>query len=166
MSKNAEERLVLIKDKIEKIFTICEDGIVKALEDDTQKRPAILMHLTACDEQLQKIQDSGDMKALSVFTPENIRGIRSVRNFIAHDYEGVNLSVIEDVIRNYLPSIKTNIDKFISMQKEINNDTQEAVLSRFGAAYAKKVQSGAIKVPTDSKKEKEKERWWRHNIKS
>lgn len=157
MSKNTEERLVLIKDKIEKIFTICEGGIVKALEDDTQKRPAILMHLSACDEQLQKIQDSGDMKALSVFTPENIRGLRSVRNFIAHDYEGVNLSIIEDVIRDYLPDLKVNIDKFLSANilKE-RDDSAEAVLSRMGVAYTKITKNEAVKTPTDKSKGKER----------
>ncbi len=157
MSKNTEERLVLIKDKIEKIFTICEGGIVKALEDDTQKRPAILMHLSACDEQLQKIQDSGDMKALSVFTPENIRGLRSVRNFIAHDYEGVNLSIIEDVIRDYLPDLKVNIDKFLSanISKE-RDDSAEAVLSRMGVAYTKITKNEAVKTPTDKSKGKER----------
>ncbi len=115
MSSNTKtnERLILINDKIKKIFEICENGIVTALNDETLKRPAILMHLVACNKQLQKIQDSGDIKALSIFTPENIRGLRGVRNATAHDYEGVNLSIIEDVIRDYLPNIKTNIDKFL-----------------------------------------------------
>ena len=152
-------RLIFINDKIKKIFEICENGIVAALNDETLKRPAILMHLVACNEQLQKIQDSGDIKALSIFTPENIRGLRGVRNATAHDYEGVNLSIIEDVIRDYLPNIKTNIDKFLVTEQEINNENRpKAILSRLGNAYSKKVQSKAIKQPQDNEKSKDRDR--------
>lgn len=161
MSSNTKtnERLILINDKIKKIFEICENGIAAALNDETLKRPAILMHLVACNEQLQKIQDSGDIKALSIFTPENIRGLRGVRNATAHDYEGVNLSIIEDVIRDYLPNIKTNIDKFLAIEQEINNENNpKAILSRLGNAYSKKVQSKAIKQPQDNEKSKDKDR--------
>lgn len=113
------------------------------------------MHLVACNEQLQKIQDSGDIKALSIFTPENIRGLRGVRNATAHDYEGVNLSIIEDVIRDYLPNIKTNIDKFLATEQEINNENRpKAILSRLGNAYSKKVESGAIKTADKNSKER------------
>ena len=161
MSSNTKtnERLILINDKIKKIFEICENGIVAALNDETLKRPAILMHLVACNEQLQKIQDSGDIKALSIFTPENIRGLRGVRNATAHDCEGVNLSIIEDVIRDYLPNIKTNIDKFLVTEQEINNENRpKAILSRLGNAYSKKVQSKAIKQPQDNEKSKDRDR--------
>ena len=153
------ERLILINDKIKKIFEICENGIVAALNDETLKRPAILMHLVACNKQLQKIQDSGDIKALSIFTPENIRGLRGVKNVTAHDYEGVNLSIIEDVIRDYLPNIKTNIDKFLVTEQENNNENSpKAILSRLGNAYTKKVQSKAIKQPQISEKSKDRDR--------
>ena len=161
MSSNTKtnERLILINDKIKKIFEICENGIVAALNDETLKRPAILMHLVACNKQLQKIQDSGDIKALSIFTPENIRGLRGVKNATAHDYEGVNLSIIEDVIRDYLPNIKTNIDKFLVTEQEINNENRpKAILSRLGNAYSKKVQSKAIKQPQDNEKSKDRDR--------
>ena len=115
MSNNIRgiERLALISEKIETILEICENGIVAALDDKKIKRAAILMHLMACNEQLQKIQDSGDLQILSIFAPENIRGLRGVRNATAHDYEGVNLAIIEDVIRNYLPPLKEKIDNFI-----------------------------------------------------
>ncbi len=31
------------------------------------------------------------------------------RNFVAHDYEGVNMALIEGVIREYLPKLKKSI---------------------------------------------------------
>jgi uncharacterized protein with HEPN domain len=35
-----------------------------------------------------------------------IKGTYDVRNFIAHDYEGVNKVIIEDIIRIQLPKLK------------------------------------------------------------
>jgi len=38
-----------------------------------------------------------------------IKGSYDVRNFIAHDYEGVNKAIIEDIIRRYIPDLKSTI---------------------------------------------------------
>ena len=38
-----------------------------------------------------------------------IKGTYDVRNFIAHDYEGVNKMIIEDIIRTQLPKLKQTI---------------------------------------------------------
>ncbi len=60
---------------------------------------------------------------------------------------------------NYHSIIKTNIDKFLAIEQEINNENNpKAILSRLGNAYSKKVQSKAIKQPQDNEKSKEKER--------
>ena len=42
---------------------------------------------------------------------KDIKGAYDIRNFIAHDYEGINLSIIENVIRDYLPKIKKVIQE-------------------------------------------------------
>ena len=105
------ESLELIADKIEKIETIVEKkgGVVAALEDETMARPAIMMHLVSIAEQFSRLQDGLEYEILSRFDKEDIRGAFAVRNFIAHDYEGVNLAIIERVIREYLPRIKVVI---------------------------------------------------------
>lgn len=36
-----------------------------------------------------------------------------IRTFIAYDYDGVNLSIIEQVIRHRLPYIKKIVDKIL-----------------------------------------------------
>jgi len=108
------EALVLIEDKIDKINEIVKQKgtIVAALEDDTLSRPAILMHLTSIAEQFGRLQNALEYEILSRFDKEDIRGAFAVRNFIAHDYEGVNLAIIESVIREYLPRIKAIINSF------------------------------------------------------
>jgi len=112
MSK-AKHRLETIYKKITFIESICkEDGsITKALLDEKRSRASILMHLTSMAEQFNKLADEAEFEILSKFDKEDIKGSYDVRNYIAHDYEGVNLSVIEHIIRDKLPKIKRIIKK-------------------------------------------------------
>jgi len=100
------DRINLILVKIDFILNICEDGIVKALEDYQTTRPAIMMHLTSIAEQFTKLKDRN---VLDKFDASDIKGAIDTRNFIAHDYEGINLPIIEFIIRERLPIIKNII---------------------------------------------------------
>lgn len=104
------DRVKLIAQKIGYILEICKIGIVKALEDEKVTRPAIMMHLTSIAEQFAKIKDT---TLLSNFKKEDVKGAIDTRNFIAHDYEGINLPIIEYIIRERLPILKNEIDKII-----------------------------------------------------
>ena len=109
-SKDDIYRVKLILIKIDYILEICSIGIVKSLEDEKVTRPAILMHLTSIAEQFSKIKDSD---LLSQFHEEDVKGAIDTRNFIAHDYEGINLPIIEFIIRERLPILKDEIEKII-----------------------------------------------------
>ena len=104
------DRIKLIHVKIEYISDICTIGIVKALEDEKITRPAIMMHLTSIAEQFSKIKDKN---ILSHFDAEDVKGAIDTRNFIAHDYEGINLPIIEFIIRDRLPILQDAINKII-----------------------------------------------------
>ena len=104
------DRLKLIAQKIEFILDICKIGIVKALEDEKVTRPAIMMHLTSIAEQFSKIKDDA---LLNHFEKEDVKGAINTRNFIAHDYEGINLPIIEFIIRERLAILKYEIKKII-----------------------------------------------------
>ena len=103
-----------IQSKIAMIEEIVNEkgSITLSLEDEKLSKPAILMHLIAIAEQFQRLQDAMEFEILSKFDKEDIRGAFAVRNFIAHDYEGVNMALIENVIRVYLPKIKNEINIF------------------------------------------------------
>lgn len=104
-------RIKLILTKIDFILDICQDdGIVNALEDERTNRPAIMMHLTAIAEQFSKVKDNN---ILNQFELSDIKGAVDTRNFIAHDYEGINLPIIEFIIRERLPILKKIIIKII-----------------------------------------------------
>ena len=100
-----------MKKKIRNIEEIINKAgsITKALDDEIAFKPAILMHLVSIAEQFQKLQNDLDLDTLSKFDKEDIRGAIAVRNFIAHDYEGVNMALIENIIREYLPKLKKSI---------------------------------------------------------
>ncbi len=103
--------LKIILEKIGMVEEIVSEqgNTTTALKDEKLSKPAILMHLIAIAEQFQRLQDKMEYDTLSKFDKEDIRGAFAVRNFIAHDYEGVNIALIENVIRTYLPKIKNVI---------------------------------------------------------
>lgn len=103
------DRLQTIIEKIDLILEIVNEsgGIVAALSDTKLKRPAILMHLVAMAEQFEKLKNDAAFTILSHFDREDLKGSYDIRNFIAHDYEGINLPIIEMVIREKLPHIRT-----------------------------------------------------------
>ncbi|HHH72806.1 MAG TPA: DUF86 domain-containing protein [Sulfuricurvum sp.] len=109
-STKALERIKTIIKKIEFIQAIIDEygGTDKALEDEQYGRAAILMHLTSIGEQFDKLLHNGDLDVLAFFEKEDIKGSYNLRNFIAHDYEGIDLYIVEDVIDKRLPIILEN----------------------------------------------------------
>jgi len=105
-SQDDLDRVKLILVKIDYILEITTIGIVKALGDEIMTRPAIMMHLTSIAEQFSKIKDQ---ELLKKFDDEDVKGAINTRNFIAHDYEGINLPIIEFIIRDRLPVLKNEI---------------------------------------------------------
>ena len=106
-SPKALSRIENIRRKILFIDNIVNEyGTVhKALEDEEKGRAAILMHLTSIAEQFDKLLHSGELEILAHFEKQDIKGSYELRNFIAHDYEGVDLYIVEDVIAERLPVI-------------------------------------------------------------
>ena len=118
-SVKAIERVKLISKKIDFIESIVKEkgSISVALEDEQNSRASILMHLTSIADQFDKLLHNGELEVLGYFEKEDIKGSYELRNFIAHDYEGVDLYIVEDVIEKRLPIIKDSV-------KNILNKTQ------------------------------------------
>ena len=107
-SQKALYRIGIIKKKIEFIENIVHSkgSIINALEDEQNSRASILMHLTSISEQFDKLLHGGELEVLANFDKEDIKGSYELRNFIAHDYEGIDLHIVEAVIEHRLPLIK------------------------------------------------------------
>lgn len=120
MSKNIH-RLELVLKKIAFIEIVVDKsgGLVKALEDEANARAAIMMHLTSIAEQFDKLAKNGEFGLLGKLDGEDVRGSYDVRNYIVHDYEGINIAIIEKVVRTKLPKLKSDIETILSeLQKE------------------------------------------------
>ncbi|MBU0632584.1 DUF86 domain-containing protein [bacterium] len=115
MSKESISKVYLILEKIDYIEQIVQKSgtITQALEDYVTNRPAILMHLTAIAEQFNKLKKEHADDILSAFDDNDVKGMYDVRTYIAHDYEGVNLAIVEWIIRNGLPKFKKQCETLI-----------------------------------------------------
>jgi uncharacterized protein with HEPN domain len=114
MSKSYS-RLETILKKIGFIEEIVSDNgnIMTALEDEKSARAAIMMHFTSLSEQFNKLALDGEFEILQEFDKRDLKGAYDMRNYIVHDYEGLNLSVIEMVIREKLPMMKKTIEQIL-----------------------------------------------------
>lgn len=105
------ERLNKIVNCIEDIdFILSEKDlkITQAIEDKIIK-PAIRMNIVRIAEQFAKLKDDNEFKILEHFSSDDLKGISSVRNYIAHDYDSTDDNIIEDVVRYNLPIFKNVI---------------------------------------------------------
>ena len=108
MSETADHsRLDFILEMIEDIeYTVEQNSsLTQALADRTGKH-ALLMCLLQIGESLNKIQ-SEELRAMLP-----VKGAYDVRNFIAHDYEGVDLGLIDSILRHFIPELKHDISHY------------------------------------------------------
>lgn len=106
-SLNAKIEFILeMIENIEKIIKR-HGGVTKSL-NDFEGQMAILMGLAQIGETLKKIDDD-ILKKYELL--EDKQGAYSVRNFIVHDYEGVDLGYIEKILREYLHILKEKVKK-------------------------------------------------------
>jgi len=115
-SQKALSRIGIIKKKIEFIHNIVREkgSVIQALEDEQNARASLLMHLTSIAEQFDKLLHSGELDVLTNFEKQDIKGSYELRNFIAHDYEGIDFHIVEDVIVERLPIILKNVNEILS----------------------------------------------------
>ncbi len=83
-------------------------SVVNALED-TEGQLALLMAVSQIGETLNKI-DADTIERLGL--EETRKGAYETRNFIVHDYDGVDLYLIEKVIEEYLPEMKSKLERY------------------------------------------------------
>lgn len=88
-------------------YTIKENGsLIDAINNRIGKH-ALLMCLMQIGENLNKIEDETLKEKLP------IKGAYDVRNFIAHDYEGVDVGLIENILRYLIPELKETIQEML-----------------------------------------------------
>ena len=108
-------KLHSMREKISDIRTIIErhKGITNALADRAEGRAALLMNLVAIAEQFDKLKKN-ESKLLNSFDEAQLKGFYSVRTFIAHDYDGVSLPIIEDILRTQINTLSNAIEAILA----------------------------------------------------
>lgn len=108
-------RVKFILKMIENIEAIIKrhGSILDTLEDEVEAKPAILMSLLQIGETINKI-DSIILAKHSLL--DDAKGAYDVRNFIVHDYEGVNIGLVELLLEDNIPNLKS---KFIDILKDL-----------------------------------------------
>jgi uncharacterized protein with HEPN domain len=100
-------------EAIERIVAEADGDLSAVLADDLRDRPAVFMHLIAIAEQIGKLKEENAFEILGRFAREDLRGMTDIRNLIAHDYEGIDLGIVEMVIREGLPKIRQCIEAIL-----------------------------------------------------
>ena len=105
------QRLKLIDKRIAAIFTIIDrhGSIEEVLNDDVEALPAIFMLLISSVEHL----DNLDSKVLEYFKEIDLDAIRGLSEFSSFDSEGVDLSLMEDILKNDISKIQKIIDHIL-----------------------------------------------------
>lgn len=117
MSKNSLlARVDFILEMCQNIKEIVKrhDGIVNAI-NDFEGKMAILMGIAQIGETLKKIDDSILEKYDLLKDKE---GAYYTRNYIVHDYEGLDLGFVESIVRDYIPKLEEKV-----IQIKVDNDT-------------------------------------------
>ena len=107
-------RIKFVKRMIDSIEVIVSrhGGLSAALADEEEGQKALLMCLQQIGESLNKIKDPVIRGA---FAPGDIKGAYDVRIFIAHDYMGVNLAIIERILQEKIPVFKEIICRLLAL---------------------------------------------------
>ena len=96
--------LIHIREAIERIEEYTQEGEESFLED-YKTQDAVLRNLHTLAESTQRI--SSDLKA--AHSKIDWRTLSAFRNVVVHDYLGISLDRIWDIIENDLPALRKNI---------------------------------------------------------
>jgi len=103
--KSQAAKIDFILEMIDNIETILSrhGGIVSALSDFEPQ-----MAISQIGESLKKLDSEIVVK---YDLQDDVDGAYYTRNYIVHDYENVDLMLIEDILRKHLPFLKNKIQK-------------------------------------------------------
>ncbi|NWF67296.1 MAG: DUF86 domain-containing protein [Campylobacterales bacterium] len=110
---NDIKKLRFVLEKIDDVFSFKDEfGSVEKLLNSKLGYDATLMCIVQIGETLKKKFSSNFYEKYENLLP--INQSYWTRNYIAHDYEGINKLIIEGIVREHLPKLKTTIETILS----------------------------------------------------
>ncbi len=106
--------LVYVIECIERIERYVADG-QQAFLEDTRTQDAVLRNLHTLTELIQRVSDE-----VQVAYPQvDWRNIGAFRNVVVHDYLGIDLDQVWDIVENNLPGLKDHLKVIL---KDLDQD--------------------------------------------
>ncbi|HYO14910.1 MAG TPA: DUF86 domain-containing protein [Thermoanaerobaculia bacterium] len=100
--------LIHIRECIARIEEYTQEGRDLFLED-TKTQDAVLRNLQTLAESTQRLSEN-----IKDAHPEiNWRGIAGLRNILVHDYLGVSLPRIWEIVEEFVPGLKRMVDALL-----------------------------------------------------
>ncbi len=103
--------LIHITECISRIEQYTAEG-KEAFFADTKTQDAVLRNLQTMAEATQRLADSLKLKHPDI----NWQGIAGFRNVLVHDYLGINLVRVWEIIETYLPELEKKIAAILEDQ--------------------------------------------------
>ena len=111
MSRHTELRLLDILDAIERIFAYVKGMSYKDFLADHKTQDAVVRNIEIIGEAARNIPKPFRTENSQVPWDEII----GMRNVIVHQYFGILVDVIWDIIKNELPKLKKHVESFIKV---------------------------------------------------
>ena len=103
MPREIRQYLEDIIEAITRIRTYVEGMDETAFAADTRTQDAVLRNLGVIGEAVSRLPETLDLTAPEV----EWRKIRALRNILVHEYFGINLPIVWDVVQNKLGVVET-----------------------------------------------------------
>ena len=97
---------------IEKALKYTEGITFEEFKDNEEKQDATIFSISQIGELVKNIEEDTQKQYPDI---EWIV-IKSLRNKIVHDYEGINLTIIWDILKNDLIPLKNNLEKIMNKE--------------------------------------------------
>ena len=109
MRRDAEVYLKDILSSIEKIEIYCDGRSYQDFAADSMRVDAVARNLEVIGEAAKHVPE----KIRKDYPEIEWRKIAGLRDILIHEYFGINLKIIWDVVKKKLPVLKSNIQKIL-----------------------------------------------------
>ena len=98
---------------IDKAFKYTKECTYETFSNNEEKIDATIFAISQIGELVKNIDKETQTKYPDI--EWNI--LKGIRNRIVHDYEGINVNIIWDIVQNDLSPLKDNLEKIIDEEK-------------------------------------------------
>jgi len=106
-----DDRIYLghILEAVDKVITYTKDGY-SYFADDAKTQDAVVRNFEIIGEAARKVSDATKQQYPNL----PWKAMIGLRNILIHDYAGVDLNRVWDVIQNHLPTLKSDLEKILN----------------------------------------------------